>query len=501
MCKVKKGMLSVRFRVIKRINVLVIERKGIKPMTVVTRFPPSPTGRMHIGNARTALYNWLYARHTGGKMLFRIEDTDRERFKPEFVDVIVDGIKWLGLDYDGEIVSQYERRARHAEIAHALLKSGKAYYCYCSPEELEAMREKAKAEGRPTFYDRRWRDRDPGDAPKDIKPVIRIKAPIDGSSTVHDRVQGDVTVNNEQLDDFILLRSDGVPTYMLAVVVDDHDMGVTHVIRGDDHLNNTFRQNLIYYGMGWDLPVFAHLPLILGPDGAKLSKRHGAASVEDYADLGYLPEAMCNYLLRLGWSHGNDEIISMDQAKQWFDLDHVVRSPARFDVAKLDNLNAHYMKLADNARLLNLARPFYEKLALTLDATAERRILAAMDELKTRSKTLMALAQDSAFFAKSAPLNFDTKSLEIISQPDTKMILSAALERFKALNPFTADTIQQACKDIADEKAGGKLGKIGMPLRAALTGTIVSPSVFHAAEILGREETISRLESCSASAQ
>ncbi len=463
-------------------------------MTVITRFPPSPTGRMHIGNARTALYNWLYARHTGGKMLFRIEDTDRDRYQPEFVDVIIDGIRWLGLDYDGDIVSQYERRARHAEVAHELLRTGKAYYCYCSPEELDAMREKAKAEGRPTFYDRRWRERDPSEAPKDRKPVIRIKAPIEGSSTVHDRVQGDVTVNNEQLDDFILLRSDGVPTYMLAVVVDDHDMGVNHVIRGDDHLNNTFRQNLIYHGMGWDLPVYAHLPLILGPDGAKLSKRHGAASVEDYAELGYLPEAMCNYLLRLGWSHGNDEIISRDQAVAWFDLDHVVRSPARFDYARLDNLNAHYMKLADNWRLLDLAKPFYQKLGLAIDATVEHRILSAMDELKTRSKTLAALAEDSAFFAKTIPYNFDTKSLETLTHPDTKTILSTLLERFKPLNPFVSDAIQKICKDVADELAGGKLGKIGMPLRAALTGTAASPSIFHAAEILGNKETLSRLQ-------
>ncbi len=461
-------------------------------MTVITRFPPSPTGRMHIGNARTALYNWLYARHHGGKMLFRIEDTDRERYKPEYVDVIKDGVHWLGLDYDGDIVSQFERTPRHAEIANELLKAGKAYHCYCTREELDAMRQKATDEGRPTFYDRRWRD-STATPPPGVKPVIRIKAPLDGASTVHDKVQGDVTVNNEQLDDFILLRSDGVPTYMLAVVVDDHDMGVTHVIRGDDHLNNTFRQNLIYHGMGWDLPTYAHLPLILGPDGAKLSKRHGAASVDDYAALGYLPEAMCNYLLRLGWSHGNDEIISMDQAKQWFDLDHVVRSPARFDFAKLDNLNAHYMKLADNRRLLDLALPFYQsRHNITPDDTAKRRILACMDELKGRAKTLLQLVDESVFFAKTVPYDFDDKAKETLT-PEALTILKAIHDKLAALTDFNHDTIQAACKQVADELAGGKLGKIGMPLRAALTGTTVSPSIFHAAEILGQKESLNRL--------
>jgi glutamyl-tRNA synthetase len=425
-------------------------------------------------------------------MLFRIEDTDRERYKPEYVDIIKDGIHWLGLDYDGDIISQFERTPRHAEVANELLKAGKAYHCYCTPEELDDMREKAKAEGKPTFYDRRWRD-STATPPEGVKPVIRIKAPLDGASTVHDKVQGDVTVNNEQLDDFILLRSDGVPTYMLAVVVDDHDMGVTHVIRGDDHLNNTFRQNLIYHGMGWDLPTYAHLPLILGPDGAKLSKRHGAASVDDYAALGYLPEAMCNYLLRLGWSHGNDEIISIDQAKEWFDLDHVVRSPARFDFAKLDNLNAHYMKQADNQRLLGLALPFYQsRHGITPDDTAKRRILACMDELKGRAKTLLQLVDESVFFAKTVPYEFDAKAKETLT-PEALTILKAIHDKLAVLTDFNHDAIQAACKAVADELAGGKLGKIGMPLRAALTGTTVSPSIFHAAEILGKEETLGRL--------
>ncbi len=324
-------------------------------MSTVTRFPPSPTGFMHIGNARTALFNWLYAKHTGGKMVFRIEDTDRERHSEAAVQAIINGMTWLGLDWDGEIVSQFGRRERHAEVAHELLNAGKAYYCYCSPEELEEMREKAKAEGKPTFYDRRWRD-STMTPPDGIKPVIRIKAALDGATTVHDHVQGDVTVNNEQLDDMIILRSDGTPVYHLAVVVDDHDMGVTHVIRGDDHLNNTFRQNVIIDGMGWKQPQYAHVPLILATDGSKMSKRKGAASVEEYRDMGYLPETMRNYLLKLGWGHGDDEIISLEQAIEWFDLDGIVKSPARWDFDKLNHLNAHYIKAAADSRLAGLVQ-------------------------------------------------------------------------------------------------------------------------------------------------
>ena len=370
-------------------------------MTVITRFPPSPTGLMHIGTARTALYNWLFARGNNGKMLFRIEDTDRARFKPEYTQAIIDGLDWLGLDHDGGIVSQFANTPRHAAVARDLVARGQAYHCYCTPAELDAMREQAKEEGRPAFYDRRWRDSDAA-PPAGVEPVIRIKAPLDGSSTIRDRVQGEVTVPNAQLDDFIILRSDGTPTYMLAVGVDDHDMGVTHVIRGDDHLNNTFRQNVIYANMGWPQPTYAHLPLILGPDGAKLSKRHGAASVEEYRDLGYLPEAMRNYLLRLGWSHGDAEIIDDAQAREWFDLDHIGRSPARFDFAKLDSLNAHYLKLADNARLLDLCRPLYQaRHGVEVDATASTHILACMDELKHRAKTLVQIVDESAFFAKT----------------------------------------------------------------------------------------------------
>ena len=461
-------------------------------MTIITRIPPSPTGLMHIGTARTALYNWLFARRHNGKMLFRIEDTDRERYAPEYVVSIKDGLTWLGLDWDGDVVSQFERRDRHAEVALEMVKAGKAYYCYCTPEELEDMRAKAKEEGRVTFYDRRWRDADPATAPKDIKPVVRIKAPLDGNSIVHDKVQGDVTVANEQLDDFIILRSDGTPTYMLAVVVDDHDMGVTHVIRGDDHLNNTFRQNIIYTAMGWDIPVYAHLPLILGPDGAKLSKRHGATGVKEYEKMGYLPEAMRNYLLRLGWSHGDDEIISTEQAIEWFDLEHIGQSAARFDFAKLENVNAHYIKLADNARLVDLVTPFLVERGYTVDDTGRARLLAGMDELKNRAKTIVQIADEGAFYVKTVPFEFDEKAKANLDN-DGKDVVRILAERFSALDAFTAENIETACKDVANDIRGGKLGKVAMPLRAALTGTTVSPSVFHAAEILGRDETLKRL--------
>ncbi len=459
-------------------------------MSIVTRFPPSPTGLMHIGTGRTLLYNWLFARRNKGKVVFRIEDTDRERYDPRHVDALINGVKWLGLDYDGDVISQYERRGRHADVAQELLKAGKAYYCYCSPEELDAMREKAKAEGKPTFYDRRWRD-STATPPDGVKPVIRIKAPLTGETTVPDRVQGDVTVNNEQLDDMIILRSDGTPVYMLAVVVDDHDMGVTHVIRGDDHLNNTFRQNLIYDAMGWTKPEYAHLPLILGPDGAKMSKRHGAASVEEYRDMGYLPEAMRNYLLRLGWSHGDDEIISTEQALEWFDLDHIVKSPARFDYDKLNFLNAHYMKEADDARLLALTEPFFKE---PLSDVVRTRLIAAMPELKTRSPTLAALALDADLYVKNAPFPMDEKAQKILSGEGAHEAIAALIEKFEVISDFNKLSIEQACRDLADALCGGKLGKVMMPLRAALTGTDKSPGISNAAEILGKEETLKRLK-------
>ncbi len=457
-------------------------------MSVVTRFPPSPTGLMHIGTARTLLYNWLFARGRGGKVRFRIEDTDRERYDPAHVDALINGVKWLEMDWDGDVYSQFENRARHVEVANELLKSGKAYYCFCTPEELEAMREKAKAEGKPTFYDRRWRD-STATPPDGVKPVIRIKAPLDGASTVNDHVQGDVTVNNEQLDDMIILRSDGTPVYMLAVVVDDHDMGVTHVIRGDDHLNNTFRQNLIYDALAWKKPEYAHLPLILGPDGSKMSKRHGAASVEEYRDMGYLPEAMRNYLLRLGWSHGDDEIISDKQALEWFNLDHVVRSPARWDFDKLNHLNAHYIKLADNERLLRLCLPFLP----TVNADGRKRLMGMMDELKSRAVTLRQIADEGAFLVKSVPLDMDEGAKKQIDD-DGRHVLKALATHLLSLDTFTAAEIESACRQLAKDMRDGKLGKVMMPLRAALTGRDKSPSLFHAMELLGKDETLARIK-------
>ena len=447
--------------------------------TIVTRFPPSPTGMMHIGTARTGLFNWLFARRHGGKMLFRIEDTDRKRYSEEAVEALKSAMEWLELDHDGEIVSQYESQARHVEVAQQLLAEGKAYHCYASPEELEGMREAAKAEGRAVFYDRRWRDSDMT-PPDGVEPVIRIKAPLEGSVTVKDEVQGDVNVSAEQLDDFIILRSDGTP----AVVVDDHDMGVTHVIRGDDHLNNTFRQNVIYSAMGWDQPTYAHIPLILGPDGAKMSKRHGAASVEEYKDMGYLPEAMRNYLLRLGWSHGDDEIISDAQAREWFDLEHIGKSPARFDFDKMESINGHYMQEAVNARLLDLLIPFLGK----EPSDAQRGwLLTGMEELKTRSKTLKAMAEDAAFYVAETITPEEGKASDLIAE--NKETLQTLHDQFAALEDFSKDSVMAICKEVS----GGKLGKVGMPLRAAVTGTTSSPGIFDVVVILGKDETLRRL--------
>ncbi|MGN7438447.1 MAG: glutamate--tRNA ligase [Alcanivorax sp.] len=468
-------------------------------MTVVTRFPPSPTGFMHVGNARTALFNWLYARHHGGKFVVRIEDTDRKRHSEEAVQVIMDGLEWLGLDYDGEVVSQFSMLDRHTEVAMEMVAKGQAYYCYCTPEELDEMRDKARENGSKTFYDRRWRDADASTAPKDIKPVVRIKAPIDGQTTIHDKVQGEVTVSNDQLDDFIILRSDGTPTYMLSVVVDDHDMGITHVIRGDDHLNNTFRQKVIFDAMGWDVPTFAHLPLIHGPDGAKFSKRHGAQSIGEFKDMGYLPEALSNYLLRLGWSHGDEEIIPRDKAIEWFDLDHVGKAPSKFDFAKLENLNAHYINECDDDALIEYALPFFKKNHdLEPDELGLSRIKAGIEELKSRAKTLIQFADEAAFYAKALPLSFDEKAQKNLEGAEE--VLKALLNAFEShTSVFDSDFVQQSCKDVAGEYRDGKLGKVAMPLRAALTGTTVSPSIFHAAEILGKEETCARIKSALSS--
>ena len=462
-------------------------------MTVVTRFPPSPTGFMHIGNARTALFNWLYARSRGGKFVVRIEDTDRKRHSEEAVDVIMDGLKWLGLEYDGEVVSQFSRLDRHTEVANEMIAKGQAYYCYCSPEELQEMREQAKIDGKKTFYDRRWRDADASSAPSDIKPVVRIKAPIDGVSVINDIVQGEVKVSNDQLDDFIILRSDGTPTYMLSVVVDDHDMGITHVARGDDHLNNTFRQKIIFDAMEWDVPIFTHMPLIHGQDGGKFSKRHGAEGLQDYRDQGILPEAMFNYLLRLGWSHGDDEIISREQALEWFDFTAIGKAPAKFDATKLESLNAHYLKEVEPERLLELSVPFYkDRHNIVLDDVSKARIISGVEELTARAKTLVQFVDESVFYAKSSPFTFDEKASNTLDGADD--VLVALKAGFEGSKTFRSDDVQSICKAVAGELMDGKLGKVAMPLRAALTGTTVSPSIFHAAEILGCEETCHRIQ-------
>ncbi|MCK6454659.1 MAG: glutamate--tRNA ligase [Alphaproteobacteria bacterium] len=461
-------------------------------MTVTVRFAPSPTGFLHIGGARTALFNWLFARHHGGRFLLRIEDTDRQRSTQAAIDAIIDGLKWLGLDWDGDIVFQFVRSARHAEVARRLLAEGKAYCCYASPEELEQMRAEQKARGLPLRYDGRWRDRDPREAPPNVKPVIRLKAPRTGETVVEDRVQGRITVANEQLDDMVLLRADGTPTYMHSVVVDDIDMGITHVIRGSDHMTNTFRQVQLYRAIGAEPPQFAHIPLIHGADGAKLSKRHGALGVEAYRDMGYLPEAMRNYLLRLGWAHGDDEIIPTDQAVEWFDLGGVGQSPARFDFAKLDSVNAHYMREAPDARLAALMRPFLEKKrGKPIDPHGFARVLRGMPGLKPRAQTLVQLADIAAFYVADRPLPMDDKAQKLLT-PEAKAMLGRLRSRLAGVTPWHEVAIEEAVRGFAEaEKLG--LGKVAQPLRAALTGTTASPGIFEVMAVLGSEESLGRI--------
>jgi glutamyl-tRNA synthetase len=457
-------------------------------MTVVTRFAPSPTGFLHIGGARTALFNWLYARHHGGIFRLRIEDTDRVRSTEAAIEAIIDGLKWLGLDWDDETVFQFARAGRHAEVAHQMIAAGKAYYCYCTPEELEQMREAARAAGKPIRYDGRWRDRDPKDAPAGVKPVVRLKAPLAGETVLNDQVQGEVRVANEQLDDMVLLRGDGTPTYMLSVVVDDHDMGITHVIRGDDHLTNTFRQMQIYQSMGWDCPSFAHIPLIHGPDGAKLSKRHGALGVDAYRDLGYLPAALRNYLLRLGWSHGDDEIISTQQAVEWFDLPAVGRSASRFDYAKLDNLNAHYLRESDDREL---AVDVAARLGVAGDEAATERLVKGMSGLKARAKTLKELAENAAFYIADRPLPMTEKAKALLTAEAVGLLTDLRVE-LERLDDWSAAAIEAAVRDFVEAK-GVKLGQVAQPLRAALTGATTSPGMFEVMEVLGKEECLGRI--------
>lgn len=452
---------------------------------VVTRFAPSPTGFLHIGGARTALFNWLFARHHGGKFLLRIEDTDKVRSTKEAIDAILDGMHWLGLDWDGHEYYQSQFWARHAEVAHKLLDRGHAYRCYMTQEELAEQREKAQAERQPFRINSAWRENSEEQGEKPF--VIRLKAPREGQTIIEDKVQGRVTVQNVELDDFVLLRSDGTPTYMLAVVVDDHDMGVTHVIRGDDHLNNAFRQLAIIRAMGWPEPVYAHVPLIHGPDGAKLSKRHGALGVDAYRDeLGMLPEAVGNYLLRLGWGHGDDEIISREQAIQWFDLDHVGKSPSRFDFKKLENLNGHYIREADDERLADLVAP-----RLGISGEQKALFVRAMPELKARAHDLHQLAEGASFLFKSRPLPMDETAAALLTE-EARGLLGQAHRALTAVDDWTHDRTEEAIRTVANG-AGVKLGKLAQPLRAALTGKTTSPGIFDVLVLLGKGESLSRI--------
>ncbi|HYF56035.1 MAG TPA: glutamate--tRNA ligase [Salinarimonas sp.] len=466
--------------------------------SVVTRFAPSPTGFLHIGGGRTALFNWLYARRHGGRMLLRIEDTDRERSTQGAIQAIIDGLSWLGLDWDGDVVYQFSRAARHREVAERLLATGRAYRCYASPQELEEMREAARREGRPLRYDGRWRDRDSAEAPAGVKPVIRLRAPAEGETVVEDQVQGRVVWQNKDLDDLVLLRSDGTPTYMLAVVVDDHDMGVTHVIRGDDHLTNAARQSQIYGALGWEVPVMSHIPLIHGPDGAKLSKRHGALGVDAYRSMGYLPEALRNYLVRLGWSHGDQEIFSTQEMIEAFDLSGIGRSPARFDFAKLESVNGVYMRGASDERLVEALEAILPDLGAPEAAGRERfeptfraKLLAAMPGLKERAKTLRELWDGAAYLYAARPLPLDDKAAGLLSEGGRER-LAGIVERLADLPDWTAASTEGAVRAHA-EAVGAKLGQVAQPLRAALTGRSQSPGLFDVMAVLGRDESLGRL--------
>ena len=469
------------------------------PAPVVTRFAPSPTGFLHIGGARTALFNYLFAKHHGGHFKLRIEDTDKARSTDAAVAAILDGLHWLDFAWDGEVVYQAARQARHAAVAHQLLAGGHAYKCFATAAELEAMREAQRTAKQPLRYDGRWRNRDPAEAPAGAPFVIRLRAPRSGSVTIADRVQGDVTVANAELDDMVLLRSDGSPTYMLAVVVDDHDMGVTHVIRGDDHLNNAFRQLALIHAMdgvegGWPAPIYAHLPLIHGSDGAKLSKRHGALGVDAYRDdLGMLPEAVENYLLRLGWGHGDDELISRAQATEWFDLDGIGRAPARLDLKKLESVNGHYLRQADDDRLVGLIIPRTERLLGRELSPADCHMLQrTMPELKLRAKDLNELAASSLFYLRSRPIEIDAAASVLLDDAG-RLVLQAARTAFGGVSDWQAAPLETAARSVADE-AGVKLGKVAQPVRAAVTGSTTSPGLFEVLERLGRDESLGRID-------
>jgi glutamyl-tRNA synthetase len=491
--------LNVNRRDVNRRDTSVLNCGTQTPMSesVVTRFAPSPTGFLHIGGGRTALFNWLFARAHGGKMLLRIEDTDRERSTKAAIDAIIEGLSWLGLAWDDDIVYQFSRAARHREVAEQLLAEGKAYHCYASPEELTQMREAARREGRSKLYDGRWRDRDLSEAPAGVKPVIRLKAPQTGETVIEDQVQGRVVWQNANLDDLVLLRSDGTPTYMLAVVVDDHDMGVTHIIRGDDHLTNGARQKHIYDALGWNVPIMAHIPLIHGPDGSKLSKRHGALGVDAYRAMGYLPAAMRNYLVRLGWSHGDQEIFSTEEMVRTFNLGHIGRSPARFDFAKLESLNGHYIRATSDADLIIALEQLLphiaggDELAAKLTPELRAKLLVAMPGLKERAKTLVEFFEASRFLWASRPLAINEQGRALLS-PEAKAVLNSLLPELETNAEWNAATVEHVVRGYA-ERAGLKLGAVAQPLRAALTGRTTSPPIFDVLALLGRDESLGRI--------
>ncbi len=465
--------------------------------SVVTRFAPSPTGFLHIGGARTALFNWLYAKKHGGKMLLRIEDTDRERSTEPAIAAILDGLKWLELGWDGDVIYQFSRAARHREVAESLLASGRAYRCYATPEELTAMRETARAEGRTRLYNGLWRDRDPSEAPAGMKPTIRLKAPLTGETVIEDQVQGRVVWQNENLDDLVLLRGDGNPTYMLAVVVDDHDMAITHVIRGDDHLINAARQKQIYDALEWDLPNMSHIPLIHGPDGAKLSKRHGALGVEAYRAMGYLPAALRNYLVRLGWGHGDQEIFSTQEMIDAFDLPAIGRSAARFDFAKLENLNGHYIRQADDQSLVTMFEQLLDyvpdgaDLKAKLNDTTRSQLLRAMPSLKERAKTLLELIAGSYFIFADRPIELEPKAVAVLT-PETRELIGKLRGALEAVSDWSSETTEAAMRNFAEQN-NLKLGAVAQPLRVALTGRTTSPGIFDVLAVLGRDQCLARL--------
>lgn len=469
-----------------------------KQTPVIVRFAPSPTGFLHIGGARTALFNWLYAKAKGGKFLLRIEDTDRERNSPEAVEAILDGLTWLGLDWDGEPVSQFARADRHREIAEKLLAEGNAYRCYLTQEELAALREKADSEKRPFKLESPWRERDPGEAPAGEPFTVRLRAPKDGATVIRDHVQGEITFSNKELDDLIILRSDGSPTYNLAVVIDDHDMGVSHVIRGVDHLTNAARQSQIYSLLGWTIPEWAHVPLIHGPDGAKLSKRHGALGAEAYREQGYLPVAMRNYLVRLGWSHGDDEFISTQQLIEWFDIDAINKAPARFDIQKLEALNGQWIRASSDDDLFNHIVHLLphishgDEVSKAFASGAGPKLRALIPAMKERSKTLLELIDGATFLWAKRPLSFDDKAARILDT-QTRAIIAKLIPALSHLPIWGAGPLEAKVREFSDEE-GLKLGKVAQPLRAALTGTTVSPPIFDVMAVLGEEETLARLK-------